>query len=166
MKVTELVTVPETESPVLESIKKNKAFLSNFTKRLDIISADIKAVESALKDSGLCIPFHFVLDRKLYTRNSTGEFFYEVKTLSWIKSEGGSFRVMYGEGYSNSNEDKDRLRVGVECVHDFEDFEIRTMTPVFETQADIRYGLRDCLHHIIPSVVLHFSLNPEADIPF
>ena len=78
-----------------EALSNAKARLSNLTEQLNKASAEIKEVESTLREHGLCFEVY-------YKARATSESFYsqehrcwvvQAKFLAWIKDAHGKFRL-------------------------------------------------------------------------
>src|SRR5690554_681808 len=81
---------------VQKSIQDNREFLLNFTQRLNAVSRSIVDLENHLKESGLCIQMHFIIDINGYLME--GGYIQYAETISWMKDEKGNFRLMRAGG--------------------------------------------------------------------
>lgn len=141
---------------VQDSIKRNQVHLNSFKVKLDKISQDILDIELALKESGLCIPAHMVVNWSKWVKDYDENLFYfRVECLSWSKDKNDKFRLMYCTGRTalKANEPE------VYRVLPDPEIEIDHAVPLIETKADVRYKMNGELHLLIGSIVDYFQLN-------
>lgn len=152
-------------------LKDNLTTLEDFSKKLDGISQEIRAIESKLQSCGICLKFiHPTVNRGGWVRNkgrSDESHFNKVSFLGWLE-ENGKYRLVHGEAEQACHIDpvtgKTKPRTGVD------DFTVIYSKALIETKAQVRLDNADYLPGFVKALTQHLRVATlrftEDDIPF